>query len=208
MKTQTSLNKPKILITGGAGDWAVSFAEQYKNEFEFFLPNRRELDVTDEQLIQAYFHDKSFDIVINNAGSIHPKRILESSSEKWINDINVNLIGTYLICKYALTVNPTAKILNVSSTAGFNAYADWSSYCASKAGVITLSKSLAADNFNVVCLCPGAILTKFRDYFDLPNDNAMTCEHFSSYVKQVIDGQFSAGDVLFIRKNDFVLNPK
>jgi len=199
----------RILITGGAGDWAQSFKQNFADKFEIFTPSRQELDVTNESSVIDYFEQqsKSFDVVINNAGTIHPKRILESDSTAWVNDINVNLVGTFYVSKAALNSNANTQLIHMSSTAGFNAYKDWSSYCASKAGVITLSKSLAADGFNSVCLCPGAIDTKFRDKFDIANNNVMTCEHLSEFVLQVLNGDFDSGDVLFIRANEFVLNP-
>lgn len=196
-----------ILITGGAGDWAKNFNESFNDQFEISTPNRTELDVSCQQSILAYFQDKKFDIVINNAGSIHPHRILETDSAQWINDINVNLIGTFLITKSALIANKATTIINISSTAGFNAYPDWSSYCSAKAGVITLSKCLAKDDVNIYCLCPGAIATKFRDKFDLPNDNAMDCNVMSDHIIDIIAGKYNAGDVLFFRKNEFILNP-
>lgn len=196
-----------ILITGGAGDWAKSFRDSYSTEFNILTPSRSELNVTDEQLISSYLSQYGVDVLINNAGSIHAKRILESDSELWINDINVNLIGTFLMSKHALASNEEAIVINISSTAGFNAYADWSSYCASKAGVITLSKSMAADGYASYCLCPGGFDTKFRDNFNLNNDNLMSCSEISEHVLDVINGLYSAGDVLFFRKGEFKLNP-
>ena len=199
----------RVLITGGLGDWAQSFVARFEGQFNVQTPGRSELDVTNEDSVQSYFlkHNQPFDIVINNAGSIHPKTILESDSLKWVNDINVNLIGCYYVSKAALRLSSETQLIFMSSTAGFNAYRDWSSYCASKAGVITLSKSLAADGFNSICICPGAIDTKFRNYFDLPNDNILTCNQLTDYIEKVINGEFNSGDVLFIRANEFKLNP-
>jgi 3-oxoacyl-[acyl-carrier protein] reductase len=196
-----------ILITGGGGDWAQSFYKQFKDKFKVYTPNRTELDITSESSVDCYFENNSFDIVINNAGSIHPKRILESDTKLWINDIQVNLIGTYLTSKAALGKNDKTTIINISSTAAFNAYPDWSSYCASKAGVVTLSKSLAKDGFESYCLCPGAIMTKFRDKFDLPNDNILTCDDLTKHVIDILDGKYTTGDILFFRKGEFILNP-
>ncbi|WP_448550259.1 SDR family NAD(P)-dependent oxidoreductase [Thalassotalea fusca] len=197
----------KILITGGAGDWATSFATKYKDQFAITTTDRHTLDVTDPESVAGFFDGKHFDVVINNAGSIHPKTILEADEAKWINDINVNLIGTFLVSKKALEANNKTVIINISSTAGFNAYANWSSYCSAKAGVITFSKSIAKDGFEVYCLCPGAIDTKFRDGLNLSNDNAMQCDDLSKHVIDVLNGNYSSGDLLFIRKNEFVLNP-
>lgn len=197
----------KILITGGAGDWASSFKQQFGDRYEITTTTRAELDVTQHDNVASYFANNRFDVVINNAGSIHPERILDADAQKWINDINVNLIGTFLVSKYALHANKDTVIINISSTAGFNAYANWSSYCSAKAGVITLSKCLAADNFQVYCVCPGAIDTKFRDGLNLSNANAMDCAHLSKYIVEILEGKYASGDVLFIRKDEFVLNP-
>lgn len=196
-----------ILITGGAGDWASSFKSRFDHMFSIFTPGRVELDVASIQSVESYFQHNVFDVVINNAGSIHPKTLLESDSELWINDINVNLVGTFLVAKSALAANRNTVIINISSTAGFNHYANWSSYCASKAAVVSLSKCLAKDNFKVFCLCPGAIDTKFRDNLNLSNDNAMSCDDLSNHVIDVLENKYQSGDVLFIRKNEFILNP-
>ena len=192
----------KILITGGGGDWAQSFKVQYSDQFEVFTPGRHELDVTSPQMVANYLSDKTFDIVINNAGTIHPKRILESDEQLWIKDIEVNLIGVYLVAKHALAGNKDTCIINISSAAGFSAYADWSSYCASKAAVNTLTKSLASDGFSSYALCPGGFDTKFRNYFNLDNNNLMSCEKVSEYVMAIIAGDYNSGDVIFFRGQD------
>ena len=153
----------KIIITGGGGDWAKSFKSNFSSQYNIVTPARSALDITDPEKVSHYFKTTPCDVLINNAGAIHPKRLLASDTERWINDINVNLIGTYLTTKAVLAQNPNAIIINISSTAAYNAYPDWSSYCASKAGVVTTSQCFANDGFAVYCLCPGAIDTKFRD---------------------------------------------
>ncbi|MDP5129632.1 MAG: SDR family NAD(P)-dependent oxidoreductase [Paraglaciecola sp.] len=197
----------KILVTGGLGDWAQSFIADFRHQFDITTVGRKELDVTDPLSVKQFFTDKHFDAVINNAGSIHPKRILDADADAWINDINVNLIGTFLVSKQALHANAQTTIINISSTAGFNAYPDWSSYCSSKAAVITFTKCLANDKVNAFCLCPGAIDTKFRDNLNLSNANAMDCRHMSRYVIDILNGKYTSGDVLFFRKDEFILNP-
>lgn len=192
----------KILITGGQGDWAQSFKIDYKDVFEVYTPGRNELDVSDANSVAKYFDEKAFDVVINNAGTIHPKRILEACDSEWIKDIEVNLIGTFLVSKYSLVSNKKTVIINISSAAGFSAYPDWSSYCSSKAAVNTLTKSMANDGFQSYALCPGGFDTKFRDNFDLDNSNLMSCEIVSSYVARIIAGEYHPGDVIFFRRDD------
>jgi 3-oxoacyl-[acyl-carrier protein] reductase len=197
----------RVLITGGQGGLAQAFQNKYKRRFLFYCPTRNEMDVTLQSSVEDYMLNKNIDILINNAGSIHPKRILETDSALWINDINVNLIGTFLSSKSVLSNNAKAIIVNISSTAGYNDYPDWSSYCASKSAVITLTKCLANDGFNVFCICPGGFDTKFRSYFELNNDNLMSADHVASLVLSVIEGNYNSGDILFARKGEFSINP-
>lgn len=196
-----------VLITGGGGDLAQDFKNRFNKSFHILTPTRSDLDVTDELSIKNFFLNNNVDILINNAGSIHPKRLLDTDSKLWINDINVNLVGTYLCSKYALLNNGDCFVINISSTAGYEAYPDWSSYCISKAGVITFTKCLSNDGFNSFCLCPGAVDTKFRNNFNLSNVNAMSSSVVSEYIVDVINGKYKPGDVLFFRKNEFKLNP-
>ncbi|MGB0988463.1 MAG: hypothetical protein ACPGVL_14595, partial [Pseudoalteromonas spongiae] len=79
MKTQIS-SKKSILITGGGGDWAQSFANEFSDAFDITLVSRQQLDVTQDSEVASYFEGKAFDVVINNAGCIHPNRLLESDS--------------------------------------------------------------------------------------------------------------------------------
>lgn len=192
----------RILITGGAGDWALNFKKAVEGEYDVVSPDRKELDVSNKVDVENFFSDRSFDIVINNAGTIHPKRILESDDDLWIRDVEVNLIGTFLVSKYALKNNSNTIIINISSAAGFSAYADWSSYCSSKAAVNTLTKSIAADGYTAYSICPGGFDSKFRGYFNLDNSNLMGADVVTSYVLRAIKGEFESGSVIFFRNND------
>jgi len=197
----------EIIISGGSGDLAQNFKNEYSDKYKIYTPGREIFDVTNEDSIIEYIHDKDIDVLINNAGSIHPKRIIESDSNLWINDINVNLIGTYLCTKHVLIKNKDAIIINISSSAGFMHYPDWSSYCSAKSAVITFTKCLSSDNYNAYCLCPGAIDTKFRDGLNIINNNMMSTSYVSNKINEVISNKYKAGDILFFRKNEFILNP-
>jgi 3-oxoacyl-[acyl-carrier protein] reductase len=197
-----------VLISGGLGDWAQDFCELVKGSLSLSTPGRRELDVTSQYSINSYLESKKFDILINNAGTIHPKRILESDPEKWVQDFSVNVIGAYLLSKEILNRNRSAIIVNISSMAAFASYPDWSSYCSSKAALVTLSKCMANDGFNSYCICPGGFETKFRDNFDLDNSNLLTPREISMLVLSVITGGFQRGDVIAIRKGYFKINPE
>lgn len=90
------------------------------------------------------------DILVNNAGISQLKfePTEEGSTEDWDKVIQVNLRGTYLCCKHVgqhMIQKGGGTIINIASTAGFTGIPRASAYCASKAGVISLTKSLAVE---------------------------------------------------------------
>jgi NAD(P)-dependent dehydrogenase (short-subunit alcohol dehydrogenase family) len=199
--------KPNLLITGGQGDLSQALKSKLNEQYNVYAPSRHELDVSNEEHVKQYFIDKTFDIVINNAGTLYSSLIADSQPSKWINDINSSLIGTYLVCRFAIEKNPKLILINVASTAAYSAYKDWSSYCCAKAGVLTLSKSLFNDNYTVYCLCPGAIDTKIRDGLNIPNNNVMTLDEGAQPFMDVLSGKYQSGDIIFYRKGELIVNP-
>ena len=105
------------------------------------------------------------DVVVNNAGQICRGGAEETTDEQWRQIMRVNLDGVFWLCRGAARRMKSAKkggaIVNVASTAGLAGVANLSAYCASKGGVVQLTRALAlefaADNINVNAVCPGAI---------------------------------------------------
>lgn len=106
-----------------------------------------------------------FDVVVNNAGQICRGGAAETSDEQWRQIMRVNLDGVFWLCRGAARRMKDAgkggAIVNVASTAGLVGVAGLSAYCASKGGVVQLTRALAlefaADNICVNAVCPGAI---------------------------------------------------
>lgn len=192
----------KVLITGGNGDIARAIYDDLKLDFDISIPSREELDVSNINSVEKYFKNNIFDIVVNSAGTLYSSLIAESVPELWIRDINVNLIGTYLISRKAIKNNPDVKIINISSTASFYSYKDWTSYCASKAGVNKISMGMVKDGYNVVVLCPGAIETKIRDGLSIVNNNIMSIPEGIIPIKDAILGVYNRGDVVYYRRGE------
>ncbi len=192
----------RVLLTG-AGDIANALEKKLKDEFFFLNPTKGELDVADKSSVSAYFKKiGSIDVVVNLAGTLYSSSIIESDAESWIRDINVNLVGTYLVNRESIMSNPNVKIINVSSTAAYNSYFDWSSYCASKAGVIKISNALAIEGYDVITLCPGAIDTKIRNGLSINNTNVMSIEESLVPMINALKGKYQSGDIIFYRKNE------
>jgi NAD(P)-dependent dehydrogenase (short-subunit alcohol dehydrogenase family) len=104
------------------------------------------------------------DILINNAGIITSfKPFIEQSEADWDKLLNVNLKGG-MICTKAVLPHmigrKSGKIINISSAGAKKCSPNGEVYCATKAGVIAFTKSLAVDvielGINVNCIAPGA----------------------------------------------------
>lgn len=106
------------------------------------------------------------DILVNNAGIFFQKPFLDYTEEDWDKIININLKGVYLCSNAAAKVmvkKKYGKIINISSIAGIVGYPNGAAYCASKGGIITLTKEMALElaqyKINVNSIAPGAIET-------------------------------------------------
>ena len=140
-----------------------------------------QMDVSNEESVRRGAEEvaKRFpylNVLVNNAGVITFKGIEELSLEEWSWVINVNLTGTFLVTKYMLPLlrkAPWASIVNLASIAGQsgNVFAS-PAYCASKAGVIGLTRRLAtelAPHIRVNAVAPSFIETDMvRSFIDTP----------------------------------------
>src|SRR5215831_17071629 len=102
------------------------------------------------------------DILFNNAGVYYPHTTLDCSEEEWDLQIDINLKGTFLMSKAALPgmiAQGSGNIINNSSGWGLVGGDRAVAYCASKGGVVLLTKAMAIDHgprgIRVNCICPG-----------------------------------------------------
>lgn len=153
-----------IIITGGSGGVAKGVLELLQGEREYILhsPNRSELDVSNEAKVNSYFSSHTCDILINNASCIHPQTIRESDTSLWREDLEANLLGTYLCSHYALVANPRVRIINIGSSSAYTITGTWSAYCASKAGVLSLTETMIEEGIDAYCLNIGRVATPMR----------------------------------------------
>jgi 3(or 17)beta-hydroxysteroid dehydrogenase len=98
------------------------------------------------------------DILVNSAGVVLLKDVEATTLEEWRNLMAVNLDGTFLGCKHGVRVMKErggGSIVNISSVAGMVGHGGLAAYCASKAGVRLLTKSVALHcaraRYNIRC---------------------------------------------------------
>lgn len=108
------------------------------------------------------------DAVVTAAGTDCCGRLTDVSAEDWDRVIQVNLLGTAAVIRAALPwlLESHGRIVTVASTLGLRALSDASAYCASKFGVIGLSRALAvelAGQVGLTTLIPGGMNTAFFD---------------------------------------------
>jgi NAD(P)-dependent dehydrogenase (short-subunit alcohol dehydrogenase family) len=138
---------------------------KYKRINEILI---QKIDVTDPIGVQAAIKEilrtlKSVDILVNNAGLYSIYDITAEDESNWDKIINVNLKSAFLCIKAVLPImikNRYGKIVNISSISGKKESIFASpSYCASKAGLIGLTRCVAAQTakygINVNCVAPG-----------------------------------------------------
>ena len=105
------------------------------------------------------------DILVNNAGISLIKPLTELDESEWDKVINVNLKSVFLCSKHAIPLMRNGGvIINISSVLGLVGSRGESAYCASKGGVIALTKALALEladkGIRVVAVCPGSVKTE------------------------------------------------
>jgi NAD(P)-dependent dehydrogenase (short-subunit alcohol dehydrogenase family) len=113
-------------------------------------------------------------VLANVAGIGGFRRTTEVTFEEWSRVLAVNLTGQFLTCQAALPhlLESRGAIINTASVAGLKSHPYCAAYCASKGGVVMLTKALAVEygrrGVRINCLCPGGVETPMLSQFQLP----------------------------------------
>lgn len=129
------------------------------------------------------------DLLINNAGTFLPGSILETSPEEFKRQVDVNLNSAFYVTRSilpAMLERKSGAVYFMASVASIRAYPNGGGYCASKHGLLGLSRVVREetrnDGIKTVAFLPGATRTASWDGTDLPDERFMAPEDIAELV--------------------------
>ncbi|WP_246504733.1 SDR family NAD(P)-dependent oxidoreductase [Microvirga antarctica] len=173
-----------------------------------------QVDVTDEDQVNRVVSSAvealgGLDGVVNSAGIMSSASFEDTDPASWRRVIEVNLTGTYLVCRAALPALRQAEhatIVNIASGQALLPSLTGCSYAASKAGVMMFTKSLAvelAPSIRANVICPGASDTPMTQKVLPPSEVAKRAALAQSYaLKRLTEPEEVANAILFLTSSE------
>ncbi len=176
-----------VAITGRRqerGQKVVTEIEKNGGKAIFLLADVRRADDCRRAVDETVRTFGRLDVLFNNAGVFYPHKALECSEEEWDLQLDTNLKGAFLMSKYALPgmiAQGGGVIIHNSSGWGLVGGDAAVAYCASKGGLVLMTKAMAIDHgrqgIRVNCICPGDVDTPM-----LPQDAQMRGLEWNTYL--------------------------
>lgn len=178
-----------------------------------------ETDVSDEESVQDMVYQAAerfgkIDILVNNAGVHHSASVTDESEEGWDEIMNVNLKGCFLCSKHVLehmeAEDIDGDVVNIGSIAGLVGYGESAAYCASKGGIVELTREMAldygGDGININAVDPGVIKTAMTEDLREDEETRQFMEQ-NTIAPRLGEPEDIANAVLFLAsdESDFIL---
>lgn len=179
----SGLGEALAQLLAGRGDAVVLFSRR-GDELEALAAEVRQTggralaiagDVRDSAAVDAALGAAveafgGIDVAYANAGVCWPVTLEDTSDRVWSEVIDTNLTGVFNVCRAAgirMKAAGHGSIVTIGSELGLIGASGFAAYCASKGGVVMLTKALAAELapfVRVNCLCPGPIDTPMLEF--------------------------------------------
>jgi NAD(P)-dependent dehydrogenase (short-subunit alcohol dehydrogenase family) len=160
----------KVMITDLEDSGVTKGIEARGGTARFHRTDVRSLEQVRKLIDQTISEFGKIDLLINDAGVEQNRPVIETSEEEWDKILDTNLKGVFLTSKFVfpyLTKSKHGAIVNIASQLAQAALPGRAAYCASKAGVVMLTKVLAVEyssyGVRVNCVSPGPIQTPMLD---------------------------------------------
>jgi NAD(P)-dependent dehydrogenase (short-subunit alcohol dehydrogenase family) len=150
-------------------------------------------------------------VLVNAAGIGRAARLEEIDEAEWLRVLGVNLTGPFLTTKVALPhllAAPGGSIVNVASTAGMRGQAYMAHYCASKAGLVNFTRTIALEfasrGLRANCISPGGVMTPLIAHFKPRDDfEKQLVAYYSPPVENLMAKPADvAGAIVFLASDD------
>ncbi len=189
----------RVLVTGSTRGLGLSLIKEFeKNGYDVIITyNKRKdeayklkeklnckvdvvkCDITNESDILNLFNNYKIDILINNAALSMDNLIFDKTKDEFMRVLEVNLVGTFLMCKEAIKKG-VKEIINISSTDSVNTYNSYNiDYSASKSGVNVITKVIA-DTYKDV-----RIIAILPNFINTESTNEMSKEFLNAELKRI-----------------------
>lgn len=190
----------------------TKLAEEYPERFSCVYLDLSETDIIGEKIKSIVKDMSGIDVLINAAGIACPELIFSAKPENFEKVISCNLIAVFSVMQNVIVPMMRSKggsVINISSVFGLKGGAGQASYCASKAGIIGMTRTAAvelAPKIRANIVAPGYIETAMTENFDekhqkkclegipmkrfgMPGEVAELCVFLASDKSKYITGQ-------------------
>ena len=159
-----------IVISGTREEKLQSLKSEISGKCEILTCNLSDIEQVENLYAKAEEFFGSIDILVCNAGITKDNLIMRIKNEDWDDVLNINLKSTFILNKNAATKmirRKFGRIINISSVVGVSGNPGQANYCASKAGMIGMGKSIAMDvakrGVTINAVAPGFIATDMTE---------------------------------------------
>ncbi|KAJ2789948.1 hypothetical protein GGI18_002100 [Coemansia linderi] len=138
--------------------------------------------------------------LVNNAGTLDPlAKLSDIDLSDWRHHFEVNVVAVLALTQLALPMlrATNGRVINISSGAASSAYQGWAAYCASKAALNMVTKSMAVEEPEVVAIAvrPGVVDTDMQKVIRSVGQSAMRDDQFAKFQSLYDDGQLLKPEV-------------